>query len=498
MNPSAIFDLWQSMPLFKREQIRVACPAFNCLRRDLNLLTRALIEIETDDAARVALDFLEIRREMECRPASFDKNWMDRVNSLAGGRSSFRMRWGERLSSLHDDMVKSGEALLRSGNALSQVFASRTKQLRGKTSIWCHRTAIDLLCDTVGSEFHLMHSLPGYRESSIFDNLVVLGGLRKYGSGRVPEAVLLAPHFFHLVQVMWSSDWDDHDFGRSTLALNFDFSDFWVINARVVECGHANCDRVEQPIEIESDLQALELWAAARENKRRLVSNATLLTFGGGRALALRHGGRAMVFNATNGGVVEKDAHEVEAGDVLVTYEGEIDFGEPSEQHHELVRKWRNDLRCAHDRDSQRLLSSMRRNGISLKGLANCVDHWMSDRRPQRQADLERVCATLGWDKSSTRRLWKVFSEQHGDAIQTGATGREVEREEVERWIENTEIKEALAELPNSRTGQRSFEIRIAGDLLVLNAYVIDHADHHESIDESKIGKPMSLKEFKQ
>lgn len=498
MTPSAIFGLWRSAPKFTREQVRVVCPAFNDFRRKLNRLASILIDRESDDAKRIAEELIRIRWQMESQPIPFDNAVMEKITSLAGGSATLQMRWGDEPSVQHDDLVKAGEALQRSGNAISQVLASRTGQLDGDTGIWCHRTVSGAFAEHVGTDFQFLHSNPGYRSSSVFDNLVTLGGLRRFGIGHLPESVLLAPRFRHLLQIMWSSDKDDPEFGQSACALGFDFRAAWEITVREVECGHPDCNGLEQIDEIDANADVLTEWAAKRESKRRLVRNAALLALGGGKGLMLRSGSRAMIFDPVNGGVIEKDAEKVEEGDVLIRYEGEIDFGEIAAQDHELVRKWRNDLRYAYDKDADDLLSSLKRNGVGLKGLANCVVYWMDNRRPQQQANLERVCETLGWSRSSTKKLWRVFSEQHGEAIQTGSAGKEVEREEIEKWIGNSEIRDVLAQLPDSRMGQESFDIQIAGDSLLITAHVVDHVDHHMHGDENRMDKILSLKEFDQ
>lgn len=437
-----------------------------------------------------------MRRETECSPSAFDDALLERIKGLAGGRSVLQMRWGDRICKMHDELLQSCGKLGRQGSAFSHALKSRVQWDGRLNKIYCHRTQADAIRALVGASTQLIHSLSGYRNCSKFDSLVVLGSLRKIGIGRVPPAVVMAPRFHRLVQVVWSTDKDDPDFGFSASFLGFDVNTTWNVAETIVRCGHLECDEIEIQNEVELDSEVIASWTSKRSTEKRRISNATLMVLGGGQGLALRNGGRAMVFNAEARDVIEKEAHEVEEGEILLMHEGQIDFGELSEIDDDLVRRWRNDLRWAHEQDAEAFLSSLRRNGIKLKGLASCITSWMGNHRPQQQATLEGVCAVLGWDQRKTRRLWKIFAEHHGKAIQTGTIESELERETVESWIRGSEIVETLAELPMEGVGHRSFNIHIGDDLLVLNAYVVDGIDLHESIDEGKIGKLMSLAEL--
>jgi hypothetical protein len=499
MNASEIFDLWKSPAGFAWERIRVVCPAFNNLRRALNKLAAMLMRMESDEAQRIAISLLDIRRTLECQPNSFGDDMFAKFSGICGGRDCLRRRWGEEVCAMYDAMVEAAGALLGGENAMSRTLASQASGLEGTVGVWCHRTSEDVFRAHVAEDARFLHSLPEYRSAAAFEHLVVLGGLRRRGFGRLPEACLMTPRFRHLLHITWDSDGDDLGFGESALALGFNFKDLWRIEDRIVECGHPDCRRIgvvdQEDYQIELDL--IE-WATKRIRDRPDISNATLLTLGGGMALAVHNGGHVLVFNPDDGSVDEMDAHDLEVGDIFLTYEGEIDFGEPFEKEDDLVAEWRKDLKRAHGEDVDGFLVALRKEGIGIKNLRSCLDSWMSGRRPQQKASLELVCKVLGWGARKTRRLWEIFSQEHGRAIETGRAGKELEREAIGQWVEGSHIREVLAGIPRSKTGCESFSVQISGDTITLNAYVIDHISRDVCVDSGKIGRMMKLMEFEQ
>lgn len=494
--PSPIFQLWEDGHAFTREQVLVDCPAYDDFRRSLNRLAKVLIDTEDDRAEREIFTLLRLRHETECTPVFFDQSLLDRIAAIGGGSDSLRMQWGMDVSRLHASLARSGEQLVQYGNAIHQTLESKIGRLEGQSMIWCHRTHAESFRATVGAEVPFIHSPSVYRTCPPFRNLVLLGGLRNTGFGRVPESLVIAPRFRHLVQVMWGTDEDDPDFGMSATFLNFDPGDFWRINKTSVECGHEDCGTRKPLVDADPDAEIVSEWAEKHATHRRTVSNATLLTLGAGTGAVFRSGTHVMVFDVVAHDVVGKDAREVEEGDILLSYEGEIDFGEVAESDHPLVRKWRNDMREAWEADKAAFLSRLRQNGIKLKGLPSCVSGWMNNRRPQLQDTLERVCFSMGWDKKRARQLWRLFSKQHGKAVQEGTIESELEREEVENRVRTSGIVDKLATLPAGSQGTCSFDLPIDEDMFVLNAYVVDGIDAYESVDENMIGKFMDLAEF--
>src|SRR5262249_33426726 len=97
------------------------------------------------------------------------------------------------------------------------------RELRGQRQIfkiYCHRRAQQYFesipippDDPPISENAFLHSLLEYRDAPPFDALVKFGPLRARGWGSAPDAVLNAPRFGTLVQIVWSGSNDDSDFG---------------------------------------------------------------------------------------------------------------------------------------------------------------------------------------------------------------------------------------------------------------------------------------------
>lgn len=499
--PSEVFGLWASGKKFLRERITVECPVYAASRHALNQVIATLIRTGDDRAIVVIADLLKIRREMDSTPTAFDDSLRQRIEGIIGRRDSLMMRWGESACKAYDRLLAEYDALARAGNALRDTLKSAISvgdghPEAGGVAVYCRRASLGDFGAVFDHRVQFLHSPAQYRSHGVFDTLVVQGGLRRSAGGSAPDAILLAPHYRHLVQVMWAVDMDEPDVGHLATTLGFNIHHFWEVHERSVICDHHDCVGRGAPARDAETEETLNFWVTEHTRSVPRVGDTVLLALGGGKGLVLRGGERRMVFNPEDRTVAEKVAHEVERGEIVLDYEGEIDFGEDAKIDDPLVRKWRNDIRDACQRDAKQFLGALKQHGVGLKGLSICVDGWTRDRRPKSWPTLDAVCTALGWSQRDAAKLWRIFIKHHGDAIRNGYVERELERETIERWVCSGRIAERLTTLAEHGSGQQLFDISVGGDTLVLKAFVVEEVVQAVTIDEGMIGKVIPIGEL--
>ncbi|MFZ4081795.1 MAG: hypothetical protein ACOYKN_11245 [Pirellula sp.] len=155
-------------------------------------------------------------------PVRFD-NAILRVLKEMGGPVAVEARWGRDMRSDFENACRSAEILLDVENPLNaklrEIFQSLREQERS-FRIFCHRRSREHFESiyTASSgvpipENVFIHSVAQYREVDLFSVLVKVGPLRSKGWGAAPDALLTAPRFDTLIQVVWSGCNDEPGFG---------------------------------------------------------------------------------------------------------------------------------------------------------------------------------------------------------------------------------------------------------------------------------------------
>jgi hypothetical protein len=158
-------------------------------------------------------------------PVAFNARILDAVQSF-GAPDAFETRWGlegeykSAIASARDMILE--ESPLRE-ELLAVVRSARADQRRFK--IFCHRKArehFDSLfippTDAPLEDSSFLHSVRDYGNAEPFDVLFKIGPLRSNGWGAVPDAIVSAPRFETLIQLVWSGCADEVGFGYDPVA----------------------------------------------------------------------------------------------------------------------------------------------------------------------------------------------------------------------------------------------------------------------------------------
>ncbi len=153
----------------------------------------------------------------------FDRTNLDAVADLLGEPSTFQARWGADLRTFCDTALSAAEEIQAIENPMRVELRTiiRLLRTRGRTfKIYCHRRARphfkSLLVppdDLPLSDCSFLHSVRDYNNTPPFDDLIKIGPFRSRGWSSAPDALLTAPRFSALDQILWSGCSDEPDFG---------------------------------------------------------------------------------------------------------------------------------------------------------------------------------------------------------------------------------------------------------------------------------------------
>lgn len=484
--PSGIFSLWGGGQKFVRERVIVGCQAHADFLGTGRTLWRRIRDREDPHAQSVLETLYTLLLEVERTPLPFDECLLERVRGLGGGLDRISRRWGEEVGRASRDFTGAAERLCGLGSALRVAIRSRLEGSQSDDRIYCHRSEVPLLEGFSISDHSCLKTPSEYRAVGAFERLIKVGGLRRHGIGRIPDSVMAAPRFKRMLQFVWSDDSDESEFGDSAEILGFRIDSHWTTNENRINCGHVEC---AEGMGHAPDDGSMETWYANRP-QRGDVEHPTVLRLANGRAIALRSGGHEMVYSVVDRIASTKLANEISEGDLLLRYEGEIDFGALAVLSDPLVDRWREELSSALDSDTLGFLNLLRRNGVQLRTLRHAVHAWCKNRRPKEFQTLRQVCAALSWSDKDLQRLWRKFSAHQSLAIADGVLGNELEREAIVDAI-NSRVTKPGEQLP------QEFEIHVGDSRLVVTSFLVDEPQSWDSIADEKLHKILEWEELR-
>jgi hypothetical protein len=224
---SRLFDFFAERPECSIERHEIASATFGDLRRSLRLMIVALAEGGDWEAKEVADRLRSVISEWLTVPVRFDDAVL-RVLREMGEPPAIETRWGRDIRSHFEDACRAAEDLMARKNPIREALSRRIQILReeGRSfRIFCHRRSREHF-DSLPAEFGtaalpentFIHSVAEYRETEPFHSLVKVGPLRSRGWGSAPDALLTAPRFDTLIQVVWSGCSDEPGFGYDPVA----------------------------------------------------------------------------------------------------------------------------------------------------------------------------------------------------------------------------------------------------------------------------------------
>ena len=449
---SQVFSFLQQCPTCSIEKHEIYSGAFSDLRRSVRGIIVRLNEDADDESQEISERLRSLLSGWLTGPVSFDDSLLEPISAL-GDADAVERRWGHEVRTAYDRARAAARLLRRAENPARAEVRDAVRQLRSLGSAWkiyCHRRARphfeSLFADDPLPPDVFLHSVKDYREAEPFDSLIKVGSLRSRGWGSSPDAIVSAPRFSKMVQIVWSGCSDEDDFGYDPAGI---IGSSASALSGAADPGGALAIRWRRDVFKVGDAADI---AAATDDDDELKFFRAL-----GRATTVRRA--ILVAIDSEAGILYPPHSEVSTFDpsphadepighrlpgetlsegmfLISPLLGDVDLGPVRAGDGLYSRIWKERLREEMRRAPNDLMRRLRIAGIALRNLHSCVRHWCRPpssviHAPQHRQHFEVVVRVLGIDHdvaAPARTIrhpwweyaWREIGHSRGDAIQTG------------------------------------------------------------------------------
>jgi hypothetical protein len=205
-----VFSFIAALPRVELERFEASHRSFDAVRQSIYGIITDLQG--ADDAAEFSGALRRLISEWLTVPVPFDEQIAGSLRAL-GPLDDIGSRWGRDVAAKLAAALTAADALSGSESPVRSAVLTGLREYReaGRSfKIYCHRSARvhfqSLLASaqvTLPPESVFLHSAANYRDASPFDVLIKVGPLRSGGWGSAPDALVSAPRFRVLFQVVW-------------------------------------------------------------------------------------------------------------------------------------------------------------------------------------------------------------------------------------------------------------------------------------------------------
>lgn len=430
-----LFEFLERTGRMRVERMEFDCTHFRTLRHSLRSAIGLLDLSDDPSAIELAQDLRGVLSEWLTAPVSFEQFLADQLETVAGTPVTVRTRWGVQIGDFYAAAIDAALELIGTSNPLRDELERRVRAATAAGDdirIYCHRSTASHYSSFASQEIFL-HSAAWYRRSVPFSTLFKVGPLRTRGWSSVPDAVISAPRFETLVQLVWAGSADEQDFGlnpvRTLTSLGTQGARVNQIPVEVTTTVFADTtDNSETEIVDELDVFSHRVVGDARK--------AVLVQIAGGQGILFAPFSHVLSFDPSDSAtpfaqrLVEDELRE---GMFLVRHIGTAAGGEVHAEHGELSRVWKATLEEEYRKDPSDLCARLREAGIKLERLDAAIRHWCREpttviHAPQQRAHFDILIAVLkieGANKRWAARAWNEIGASRGVAIVAGVEERE-------------------------------------------------------------------------
>lgn len=463
---------------------------FSVLRRSIRLIVVRLNEDVDDESQETADRLRSLLSEWLTVPVSFDGALLESVAAL-GDAETVERRWGHEIRTAYDHACAAARLLQRGENPARSQVGDAVRHLRGLGCAWkiyCHRRARPHFESIFGDDplapDVFLHSVKDYREVEPFDVLIKVGPLRSKGWGSAPDAILSAPRFARMVQIVWSGCGDEEDFGYDPAGITSGGASAQATSPEATRGGSYATgwkretirvgDAVD-PAETITDDDELKLFYALGRGAE--MRRATLIQIDDTDGILYPPHSQAPTFDPTSYAdepIGYRLPGETLAENMFLIWPllGAADLGALHAGEGHYSRVWKERLTDRVQRAPYELLEWLRAEGIELRNLRSCVKQWCRPastviHAPQQRRHFEILVRVLGIDHDSApaartlRRPWWEYAwaeigHARGEAIQSGIQEHEIVDEQLFAILHDL-----LPEIRRHAATEEVFEIEI-------------------------------------
>jgi hypothetical protein len=490
-----LLEYLQQHPACSIEKREIHSTSFGNLRKGIRRIVTRLSEGDEADSQEVADNLRMVLSEWLTVPVCFEGMLLESVAAL-GEAPTVEMRWGREVRIAYDLACSAASAIQQTENPARAQIREIIGQLRLQETNWriyCHRRARThfetIFPDEPLAADSFLHSVKDYRESKVFDVLIKMGPLRSKGWGSAPDAVLSAPRFETLVQLVWAGCADEDDFGYDPVAAR--------IGKEVSPSPTKDNSSVSAPSAVSWSRSVIHVGDSPSDAATDIEVDELKLFRELTRASEMRHATLVQIDDAD--GILYPPHSQVPTFDPALNSEDPLTYRLPDETLSEGMfviwpilgtadmgglhageghysRIWKERLRDKFKYTSNDLLGRLREGGIELRNLRSCVRQWCKPastviHAPQQRRHFETLIRVLGIDHDAAtptshmlRRpwweyAWSEIGHARGEAIQSGLQEHEIIDEQLFLILRDL--------LPDIRRGletQDFFQIELPND----------------------------------
>jgi hypothetical protein len=476
-----------STSLIERREIHQG--VFSILRQNIRAIVLKLKEDGDDESQEIADRLRRLLSEWLTVPVSFDDALLESVSSLGDGEAVER-RWGREIRTAYDHACASARLLLRVENPARTGVRDAVRQVKELDSAWriyCHRRARtsfeSIFADDPLPPEVFLHSVKDYREVSPFDVLIKVGPLRSKGWGSAPDALLSAPRFAKMIQIVWAGCGDEDDFGYDPTSMTAagggatasggggdgvtSRTTRW--RREIIRIG--DTAGTTPTVADDDDLKIFHALGRSAEVRR-----ATLVEIDEEDGILYPPHSQVATFDPTphqDEPIGYRLPGETLAEGMFVIWPvlGAADLGALRAGEGRYSRTWKERLREEVRRGPDELVRRLQTAGIELRNLRSCVRQWCRPpstviHAPQQRRHFEMLVRVLGIDHdvSTARTLrrpwweyaWAEIGHARGEAIQTGIQEHEIVDEQL-----FVILKDLLSEIRRRAAAEPIFELAL-------------------------------------
>jgi hypothetical protein len=393
----------------------------------------------------------------------FDGSLIESMQAFGEPRA-VEARWGRDIRANYDAAKAAAENLRSRENPVREELRTLIRRFRMQETdfrIYCHRRAVrsfesilDTAVDAPLESAAFLHSVRDYRETPPFEILVKVGPLRARGWGAAPDAIVTAPRFATLWQIVWSGCSDEADFGYDPVSAIESSQAVgtgprrggisWV--TRVTRSGSTLPEH-----QATGDVDELTLFRELTRMPER--HRATLIQIDDEHGILYPPHAKILSFDPDPNVAEPLDRRMlgetlVEGMYVVRPVLSEVDLGGLRAEHGHYSQTWKARLVDEWRRDGVDLVQRLRMAGLDLVHLRGAIGHWCKPpssviHAPQRARHFEILIRVLGVDFDAVaagatprrgswwRYAWEEIRRSRGEAIQAGVQGQEIVEEQL-------------------------------------------------------------------
>jgi hypothetical protein len=468
INASSLFDFIEARSSFVIERHEIRSAVFGDLRRSLRLMITSFHESGEGEAKEIADRLRAVLSEWLTVPVQFDNAVLFVLEEM-GGPSAVESRWGHDIRGHYEDACKAAQKLMDLENPLRATLANLLKELQASRQsfrIFCHKRScehFESLSESYAIEALQMdafiHSVLRYRETEIFDVLLKVGPLRSRGWSATPDAVLTAPRYHTLIQVVWSGCGDEQGFGYDPVSAHTPESNCAPgqnattdIHNRILQLNwevretRARDNIVGRCSDI-SDVNDLQVFTELAQ--RDDLHHATLVQVDDIHGILYPPLSRVLSFDGDPQTVDFRLPGETlqEGMFLILPVVDDLSLAELQAEPGDFSRTWKERLQTEFRCDPEGLMRHLRDGGLRLLGLRSCIERWCIPATtvipaPLQMRHFEILISVLGADFDAGthddrhrppwwRYAWNEVRRSRGEAIQMGFQEQHVLEEQM-------------------------------------------------------------------